>query len=279
MYFVVAREAMVCYSSPKKGDDIMSDKTETEAPSRRTEKESTRGKKDSTGELPMFDLQEAVTLVVNIHEKGLETAPMPQVAKGIGYASPSSTPFYRRFVAARLFGLLSATRAELTTRAKDYIRPESEDGKSRALIDAVMGVAPYAELVAKFQGKKLNVELVSNGLTRQFNLTDASAMICAKAFAASIRFAGLLSPDGIVVASGATPPEQPKLGLPSEIQPTRNEPTGVDMQQHTLFLDRDKTRKLVVSGPITISRGEYERICKWLEVVMIVEETKETATS
>lgn len=271
---------MACYSCPKKGDHIMSNKTETESPSRRAEKEPTHGKKDSTGELPMFDLQEAVTLVVNIHEKGLETAPMPQVAKGIGYASPSSTPFYRRFVAARLFGLLSATRAELTTRAKDYIRPESEDGKGRALTDAIMGVTPYAELIAKFQGKKLNVELVANGLTRQFHLTDTCATICAKAFAASIRFAGLLSPDGIVVASGATPPPEPaKIGLPGEVQPAQNEPTGVDMQQHTLFLDKDKTRKLIISGPITISRGEYERICKWLEVVMIVEETKEVATS
>ena len=58
-------------------------------------------KKDSTNELPMFDLTEALNFVTKLHENALETVPMPKVAEGMGYTNPSSTPFYRRIVAAR----------------------------------------------------------------------------------------------------------------------------------------------------------------------------------
>src|SRR5438046_2798721 len=85
----------------------------------------TKEKKDSTIEIPMVDLEEAVRLVTMIHENALETASMPDVAKGCGYSNPSSTPFYRRMVAARQFGLLSTGRPELTTRSRDYLKPES----------------------------------------------------------------------------------------------------------------------------------------------------------
>ena len=102
-------------------------------------------KKDSTIDLPMIDLGEAVELVTTIHEKALETASMPEVAKACGYTSPSSTPFYRRAAAARLFKMLSPQKAELTSQALDYFKPDCEDAKQRSLESAVMGVPAYAD--------------------------------------------------------------------------------------------------------------------------------------
>src|ERR1700722_2823757 len=102
-------------------------------------------KKDSTNEVPMYDLGEIMTFVTTVHEKGLETEPMPEVAKGCGYKHATSTPFYRRMVAGRLFGLLSKTGAELTPRAKDVLKPDSDGAEKRALVDAVNAVAVYAE--------------------------------------------------------------------------------------------------------------------------------------
>ena len=48
------------------------------------EPEQATGKKDSTNAIPMFDIEEALKLVMTIHDKALETASLPQVAKGCG---------------------------------------------------------------------------------------------------------------------------------------------------------------------------------------------------
>ncbi|MSU59742.1 MAG: hypothetical protein EXS35_16510 [Pedosphaera sp.] len=117
-----------------------SNKTETKSPTANGRKpkpddsEQSTGKKDSTNALPMFDMEEAIKLVVTIHDKALETAPLPQVAKGCGYAHPSSTPFYRRLAAARLFKLLGSPQAELTTFALDYLNPTEKTQSRRRLL-------------------------------------------------------------------------------------------------------------------------------------------------
>ncbi len=243
--------------------------------SQQSEKESSQVKKDSTVALPMFDLQEAIAFVLKIHEEALETAAMPGVAKGTGYSTPTSTPFYRRIVAARLFGLISSTGAALTTRAKDYFKPDSEDAKAKALVNAVNGIPHYAELVEKNAGKRLNVELIANGIEKTFNLTSVCSSICAKAFAESIKFAGMLASDGTVSLTGPKLESQPKPNGSDETQPAQQEAATPDIQKHTLYLSKDKARKLEISGPIEITRAEYDRICKWIEVALMVADNPE----
>jgi len=71
--------------------------------------------------------------VNDIRQKGLETTGLAEVAKQTGYATPTSTPFYRRLVAARLFKLLAPQGAELTKLALDYLKPDSEEAKAALL--------------------------------------------------------------------------------------------------------------------------------------------------
>ena len=47
-----------------------------------------------------------------------------------------------------------------------------------------------------------------------------------------------------------------------------------DQEEHSLFLDKEKTRKFTINSPLFVSRAEYERICKWIEVTLIVEDEK-----
>src|ERR1700677_791488 len=84
---------------------------------------------DWTTEIPMVDLETVLKLVSDIHGKALENATMDEVSKKMGYASATSSPFYRRVVAARLFGLLGQG-ASLTEASRDYIRPD--DGGTRS---------------------------------------------------------------------------------------------------------------------------------------------------
>ena len=240
---------------------------------------SAGSKKGSTTEIPLVGLDDVVTFVTTIHEAALDMAPMPDVAKGTGYQSATSTPFYRRLVAARLFGFIGANGAVVTKRATDFLKPDQENAKANALQDAIVGVPYYIGLIEKYRGRKLNTDLVKNAISKDFNLIDASASSAARAFAASLKFAGMLSADEIV-GTGVTPPKtaeapdsKPEAGKIVVAQ--AEESIVADEQKHTLFLDKKKERKITVIAPLDVSRGEYNRICKWLEFALIVEdETK-----
>lgn len=227
------------------------------------------GKKDSTSELPMLDLEEIVRFVSSIHEKGLETSKMPDVAAGCGYKHASSTPFYRRLSAARLFGLLATSGAELTVRARDYMKPTKEGADRQALRDAVMNVPYYSDVVQKHLGKRLNCSLISNEIERAFNLTESCARSCSKVLEASLRTAGILSSDNSVLLS-----ENPASNDQKNIsENASDEEVGEteETQRHTLFLDKQKHRKFTINAPLTITAAELQRITSWLSFTIIVE--------
>jgi len=214
---------------------------------------------------------------VTIRDKAVETASMPGVAKALGYANATSSPFYRRMAAARLFGLLSAS--SLTQRAMDYIKPHDEQMKARVIKEAVLGIPAYEALVTRYAGKKMNVELVANAIERDHNLSASCASLCARVFESSLRFAGMLSIDGTVEVMGVTetpPPEHNPMALATPAAehavpaPDTNVP---DLQQHTLYLDKTKIRTFTFTGPVEITAAEFERICQWLKVTMIVSDS------
>ncbi len=229
--------------------------------------------KDYTIELPMFDLAEALKLVTEVHEKALETAPMAEVAKGCGYAGPSSTSFYRRIVAARLFGLLSLQGAALTKQSLDYLKPDTEHAKDKALNGSIQAIPAYVELLQNHQGKRINLDIVGNGFMRRFALTKPAASVCARVFANSIKTAGFLGSDGTITTMAAaaatnetngdkvTPPVKPR-------NESESEPTG--SHGFTLILDPKKNRKIFVQAPPSVTEAELKRIQAWLGYQLLV---------
>ena len=115
---------------------------------------------------------------------------MSAVAKACGYSAPTSTGYYRRMAASRLFKMVQPQSARLTQLALDYLRPDSDDAKTRALKEAVRSVPTYQTLLEKYSGTKLNARPLANGIMRVSDLTDDCALICAKVFIESLRFAG-----------------------------------------------------------------------------------------
>jgi hypothetical protein len=227
-------------------------------------------KRDSTSDLPMFGLDEAVSLISNIHEKALERAAMPEVARAIGYKHASSTPFYRRMVAARLFGLVAPSGPELTVRARDILKPISANAKEDALIAAVMGIAYYSELIDSHDGKRANEGFIANGIARKYDLTDGCAKTCAKAFMSSLRVAGLLNSDGVVESNPTRSPASTDNKKNLEVALGNDDPDS-DQVEYTLYLDKTKSRKMLVKGPISITPSEYRRLCDWLKVTLIID--------
>ena len=239
-------------------------------------------KKDSTNELPMYDIGEAIKIVSTIHEKALETAALPDVAKGCGYANPTSTPFYRRLVAARLFRFLNSPKADLTKNALDYLKPDTDDAKQNALTQAIMGIKTYADIVNQHIGKRVNIDLITNKLEKDtaLSITKSCAKTCASVFASSLKFAGFISADGTVaipsgvIAAHKTPPQ---VDPPSPKKNGNDEFENDDESQiQTLYLDNKRKRKITIRAPFTVTAEELERIRAWLGFQLIIEEASST---
>lgn len=243
-------------------------------------------KKDSTNDLPMYDIEEAIKLVSTIHDKALETAAMPDVAKGCGYANPTSTPFYRRMVAARLFKFISSPKPELTALAKDYLKPDTDGAKQAALTQSIMGIKTYADIVNLNVGKKINADLLANKLEKDDSLaiSKSCAKTCATVFLSSIKFAGFISADGIItIPSGnelVTPAPTPSASLPLPKIPKPEELEADDESQiQTLFLDNKRKRKITIKAPFTVTTTELERIKSWLGFQLIIEDSNDDTPS
>jgi hypothetical protein len=240
---------------------------------------SESSKKDSTNELPMYDIQEAINIVVTIHEKALETASLPDVAKGCGYANPTSTPFYRRIVAARLFSFLGSPKSELTKLALDYLKPDTDGAKQTALFRAIMGIKTYADIVNQYVGKRPNVELIANKLEKDTSLsiTKACAKICATVLVNSLKIAGFIAQDGTVaIPTGSAPLVTPPLTdqVPPKVPPKDDDIEGDhESQVQTLYLDNKRKRKITIKAPLTVTKEELERIRAWLGFQLIIEAT------
>ena len=221
----------------------------------------------------MIDLAESIQFVTAIHEKGLETVSMPDLAKGLGYANPTSTPFYRRMVASRLFKLLTSQGAELTKLALDYLKPDTEEAKARALSESVSSIPGYLKLVEKHGGKRLNVAIIANGMARDFGLTDDCASSCAKAFYASLKFGGFLDGNDTLFGASAQSSKQPdpqKLpGSPVVVLP---ETADADLETYYLTLDARKNRRVIVQAPPSVTQQELKRIQDWLSFQLLVEQ-------
>lgn len=235
-------------------------------------------KKDSTNELPMYDIQEAINIVIAVHEKALETASLPEVAKGCGYANPTSTPFYRRIVAARLFRFIGSPKPELTKLAWDYLKPDTDGAKQSALVQAVMGIKIYADIINQHISKRLNVDLIANKLEKDstLSITKSCAKICAKVFIDSVKIAGFISQDGTVaIPTGTDLPAKPPASEPPPKSPPKVEELETDdeSQIQTLYLDNKRKRKITIKAPFTVTKEELERIRSWLGFQLIIAET------
>lgn len=233
-------------------------------------------KKDSTNELPMYDIGEAIKIATTIHNKGLELASLPEVAKGCGYANATSTPFYRRLVAARLFKFIGTPKPALTKLAMDYLKPSAEGAKQAALTQAIMGIKIYADIVNQHVGRKINLELVTNGLEKEPELliSKACAKVCASTLEKSLKIAGFISADGTVVIPLtdsvkviSLPQNDPPPPPPGDGDEGLKNESGYEIY----ILPLANGRKITVKAPANVTQQEVERLNKWTKFTLFLD--------
>jgi len=241
-------------------------------------------KKASTTGLPMVDLDGVLAFVEKIESEGLQTLSQQEVAKRLGYAAQTSTPFYRRIVAAKLFGLIDTTQGvNLTRLALDYFKPTDEESKRRALITTVKNVVGYQGIIERFSGKRLPpLDILRNFIEREFHLTPETANTCADVFVRSVNRAGLVKTDGTLSAN--VPEESASAPISETISVgavTANPPSPVsdEWETHFLTLDAKRGRRVTLQAPPVITTAELKRIQNWLAVQFHVIDALNSAQS
>jgi hypothetical protein len=250
------------------------------------EASSRSARKASTNELPMIELGAILDFVEKIEVEGLQTLPQGEVARRLNYAAQTSTPFYRRMVAAKLFGLVDTTQGvNLTKLALDYFKPTDEHAKAAALFTSVRNVVGYQTLIERYTGIRLPpVDILRNAFERDFSLTADAARICAEAFLRSTEQAGMVQ-EGMLSTSLAPPgpvATKESKSTASGHAPTftASPPSSEGNESHYLTLDAKHSRRVVIQAPPFVTRAELERIQNWLAVQLhVVENSKEVEST
>lgn len=242
-----------------------------ETQSRKTAPSSPKG---STNELPMLDLAATLEFLQKLDEKGLQTLPQAEVSKQLGYSSHTSTPYYRRAVASKLFGLLDTNQGMVLTRlALDFFKPTDADAKQNALQAAVRNVVAYQKIIERYLEKRPpGVDILTNLIEREYSLNREAARVCATAFLQSLQTAGMIDSNGHISLDlhSVTKVRQHEPAPVSAPQTTLSTlpPSPFDdaLESHFLTLDRKTGRKVIIQGPSVITESELQRLQSWLAV-------------
>ncbi len=245
------------------------------------------------GTYPCYPLRRCLEVAEIILQLGGDRQPVPRglIAQELRMAESSST-LAQILSAVRCFGFITAGGAvQLTPLAMEYFHPTAEDQPRMAILEAILRPRAFDFLIGRFDGNKMpSAEILGNVLKREAIVANDWINRVVSIFMSAIQGAGVVDDAGFLryratvqgMMNAPTPQEEPVTNvaqqpLPSSPEPTRDPKQRPETQSHTLFLDSDKSRQFSFTGPLEITQSEYERLCKWLAVTMIVKDAeKET---
>ncbi len=153
--------------------------------------------------------------------------------------------------------------------------------KESAGIAALTFPNAFAVLVQKFDGGKLPpLSLIGNIIHKEAGIPVSKKDILAGCFVRSAQFlkaidaGGFLRCKAFVAAGNRGAETQNNQAAPDDKRiPLEKLPKDFsDQEESYLFLDKDKTRKFTINSPLIITQAEYDRICKWIRVALIVDD-------
>jgi hypothetical protein len=230
---------------------------------------------------PLYDLSEAVKVAEAVRDLGGGNAPVSRslLAQHLKYAE-NGPSFFQRVTATKAFGLIEGRGSySLTELAKQYFYPTVESGKEDAAVKSLTFPKAFSVLVQKFDGGKLPpIDIIGNIIHTEADIPVSKKKILAGLFLRSVQFIGAIDSGGFLrckafVAGGRGTVAATPLAAPQE-KPQRPAPIPDGAEAHILYLSPDKQRVVMLSAPLAISDAEYERICEWIRVALIVEDKK-----
>lgn len=157
---------------------------------------------------PFYSLAEAVKVGEAVRKAGGNSAPDRDVTGALGLTSTQSRGWTYRVSSAREFGIIERTgrgeaaRLQITELFARYAHPGSDEEKRAALREMVGSPTLYAQLLARYRGApKPELQGLANVMWREYGILESVKVDAAKAFLSSIEFAGLLTPQGVIVGT------------------------------------------------------------------------------
>ena len=238
---------------------------------------------------PYTSLEPSLRIADAVKECGgaRSTVSKSRLAAQLG-ESEKSASFQQRISSAKAFGLIVG-RSEygLSEAAKQYYSPTTEQGRSNALLEFLTAPSSFREIIRLFDGELLpKREILANIFSEKLKVPESWKVRAAGFFENSAQFVGVIDEDRFLRFKAAQ-----HASVLNPIRATATEPgttaaarnpthTGKsteafsDQEIHSLFLDKDKTRTFTINSPLFISRADYDRICKWIEVTLIIEDSE-----
>jgi len=203
--------------------------------------------------------------------------------------SEKSAAFQQKISSAKAFGLIVG-RSDylLTDTAKRYYSPLADGQKPLALIQCFSTPSSFKEIINRFDGDTLpNREILAN-IFEELKVPESWKLRAAAFFENGAQFIGVIDKDRILRIQAAqhahaAATQQPPVHTPKPSTAESPETNAAveecsDQEKHSLFLDKEKTKKFTICSPLSLSRAEYNRICKWIEVTLIIEDSEPKQT-
>lgn len=203
-----------------------------------------------------------------------------------------SPSFLQRISSAKAFGLIvGRSDYGLSEASKRYYSPMTEQDRSNALLEFLTAPTSFREIIRLFDGEQLpKREILANIFSEKLNVPESWKDRAAGFFENSAQFVGVIDENRFLrfkatqhaAAMSSKPvfgnelakqaPERPKFAGGSKSPMFHSPDLFSDQEEHSLFLDKEKHRKFSINSPLFITRAEYDRIIKWIEVTLIVED-------
>lgn len=215
---------------------------------------------------PMFDLEDAYNLVLQINKLGGGKIDINVLAQGLVY-TPSTTRHHVNSAKHYSLVVQESNMVMNTDLAKHLSMPLSEDEKVQNLKKAFFSLSIYTTLYERFKGGFVPEEpILSNLLHREFGVSTTGKDVLAKNFSSSLKFSHLaeVSNGKLVIPTDeqekmmdkkdekpATYQNIPKT--PEDIITDKNIDVGMEVEKYTtkgLFLQVDPTNILAINKGI-----------------------------
>jgi len=230
----------------------------------------------------MFNLEDAVKLIVIIDKKGGGKLNSDSLAQEINYKTSTIRHHIR---SAKYFGLLEQEGgiSANTELAKSICMPISNKEKIQSIQNAFLSCELYSHLLDRFKGARVPDEsTLSNIVHREFDVSAAGKDVLAKNFIASLKFTGLANEQGdelsiplngaSVITRTEEPPavpqkaEEQKPRAPTEEVVFAGNPETQTLNI-TLPLPDGGVVKLIVSG--NLPKKEADRLKKQIDLFVM----------
>jgi hypothetical protein len=245
--------------------------------------ENGSGKKREPILYPYTALVPSLKIADAVKELGGARSPVSKSSLAAHFKeSEKSASFLQRVSSAKAFGLISGrSDYSLTEAAKRYYFPTSEGDKSNALLEFLAAPSSFAEVIRRYDGDKLpSREILGNIFQRELKVPESWKERAAAYFENSAQFVGVIDENRFLRVKATQHAAEPQSTQPHAAEPQKPMPrlygggqptTFSEQEEHSLFLDKEKQRKFSINSPLFVSRAEYDRICRWIEVTLIVE--------